>query len=247
MAEYKRIISLVPSITELLIDLGLKDQIIGRTRFCIHPKKQVDDIAIIGGTKNPRIEKITDLEPDIIIANKEENRKQDIDELSLQFNVKVTVIDSVSDALIAIHELGTLFDREMEAAKLIADINQRLEAIPEAKKLRTAYFIWKNPWMCVASQTYIHDVMEMYHLENVFGDKKRYPKTEMEEIQRLNPDLILLSDEPYPFKEKQKQEVQKFVPAAKVELVNGEWFSWYGSRMKSSFEWLNDWRQKLSL
>ena len=245
MPQYERIISLVPSLTELLIDLNLKKQLIGRTRFCLHPKKEVEDIEIIGGTKNPNIEKIVELDPDFILANKEENRKKDIDELSKFANVQVTVIDSVNDALIAIHELGHLLERDVEAAKLITDINEALNAKPEPPVLRAVYLIWKNPWMTVGRGTYIHDVMQLYSLENVFGDQRRYPKTTLEEIQRLNPDLILLSSEPYPFKEKQKEEIQGHFPSAKVELVNGEWFSWYGSRMKGSFEWLNEWRQKL--
>lgn len=245
MAAYKRIISLVPSLTELLIDLGLKENMAGRTKFCVHPEDEVESIEIIGGTKNPDIEHITSLAPDFILANKEENKKKDIEKLSIATTTMVTEIDSVSDALIAIHEIGQLFNRETEAAKIIERINKAMAAKPETPPLRTIYLIWKNPWMSVGKGTYIHDVMQMYNLENLFENQRRYPRTTLPEMQDLNPELILLSTEPYPFKEKNITELQELFPDAKVELVNGEWFSWYGSRMYRAFEELNTWRTSL--
>ncbi|MBD3617331.1 MAG: ABC transporter substrate-binding protein [Gracilimonas sp.] len=242
---YQRIISLVPSLTELLIDLGLKDHLAGRTRFCVHPKTDVDDIEIIGGTKNPRLGKIIEMDPDLIIANKEENRKEDIEDLSKYTKVQVTEIDTIQDALLEISGLGLLLGVNETAQQLITNITDLLSKKPEVQPLSTAYFIWKDPWMTVGSDTYIHNVMQEYQLHNVFGDQTRYPQTSLKSLASKNPDLILLSSEPYPFKEKHIKEIRKACPVSKIELVNGEWFSWYGSRMISAFKWLNNWRSKI--
>ncbi|MEX2363562.1 MAG: helical backbone metal receptor, partial [Balneolaceae bacterium] len=188
------------------------------------------------------IEKILELDPDFILANKEENRKEDIAELSKFVQVKVTDIDTINEALIAIHELGEIFGRQTEAEKIISETTGYLDQTSEFQPLRTAYFIWKDPWMTVGNDTYIHDVLESYRLKNIFSHEKRYPKTTLKEIAAKNPDLILLSSEPYPFKEKHIKEIQEVCPSAKIELVNGEWFSWYGSRMPKAFSWLNNWR-----
>jgi ABC-type Fe3+-hydroxamate transport system substrate-binding protein len=242
---YKQIISLVPSLTELLIDLGLKDQLIGRTRFCIHPKDEVEDIDIVGGTKNPNLEKIIELKPDFILANKEENRKEDIEMLQAYASVHVTDIESIEDTLLEISSLGMLLGVEFTAQKLVSKATALLSEIPSERSLSVAYLIWKDPWMTIGKDTYIHHVLKRYHLKNVFGSQTRYPKTTLKEMASKNPDLILLSSEPYPFKEKHIQEIKEACPVSKVELVNGEWFSWYGSRMIKAFEALNTWRGKL--
>lgn len=242
---YQRIISLVPSLTELLIDLGLKDQLIGRTRFCVHPEEEVKDIEIVGGTKNPNLEKIIELKPDFILANKEENRKEDIEVLQAYTKVQITDIESIEDALLEISSLGMLLGVNDAAQKLVSKISARLSERPSERELSVAYFIWKDPWMTVGKDTYIHHVLKRYHLENIFGQQTRYPKTTLKELASRNPDLILLSSEPYPFKEKHIQEIKETCPVAKIELVNGEWFSWYGSRMLKAFEELNSWRSNL--
>ena len=244
--NYKRIISLVPSLTELLIYLGLEDHLVGRTRFCVHPKDKVEDIPIIGGTKNPRLDKIHAADPDYIIANKEKNRPQDINALMDKFEVNVTEITTIEDALITIHELGQTLDAAEKADQLIDQIQHQLNERPSEPELRTAYLIWKDPWMTVGNDTYIHDVMQHWDLVNVFGEQNRYPKFELEELKAYNPDLILLSSEPYPFKEKHIPAAEEVCPAARILLVDGEWFSWYGARMKESFAQLNVWRTAIS-
>ena len=246
MANYKRIISLVPSLTELLIDLGLKEQLVGRTRFCVHPKDEVGDIPIIGGTKNPRLAKIQKANPDYIIANKEENKKEHIEELREDFKVNVTDIATIEDALITIHELGKELGTEKESEKLILKINEVLEDIPDEPPLRTAYLIWKDPYMTVGNDTYIHNVMEHWKLDNVFGDKTRYPKVTFYDIAEKDPELILLSSEPYPFKEKHLAEFEEAFPNTRTLLAEGEWFSWYGSHMLHSFQRLNIWRKAIA-
>lgn len=244
---YQRIISLVPSLTELLIELGLKDQVIGRTRFCIHPEEKVDEIKIIGGTKNPRLEDIISMEPDFILANKEENRKEDIEILQKYTEARVTEIDTIEDALLEISSLGNKLGVQENASKLVHSINELLDQRPECEPLSVAYFIWKDPWMSVGHDTYIHDVLQNWQLTNLYGNKTRYPKTTLDELAAKNPDVILLSSEPFPFKQKHMAQIREVCPSSKIELVNGEWFSWYGSRMKPAFEWLNSWRKELNL
>lgn len=245
-SDKKQIISLVPSLTELVFDLGLEDQLVGRTRFCVHPKDKVDNIPIVGGTKNPRLDKIRDINPDYIIANKEENRPQDIKELMGDYKIKVTNIATIEDALITIHELGNELGKIDQANQLITDIQQRLKDRPDEQELRTAYIIWKEPWMTVGSDTYIHDVLKHWNLTNVFSRQPRYPKFDLNELKEYNPDLVLLSSEPYPFKEKHIAQVEEACPAARILLVEGEWFSWYGSHMKHAFERLNGWRRTIA-
>lgn len=242
----QRIISLVPSLTELIIDLGMQDQLVGRTRFCIHPKDHVEDIPIIGGTKNPRLDKIRELNPDVIIANKEENRPEDIKALQDDFDINVTEISTIEDALIIIHELGKQFDKVEKAQQLITEVQDTLQDTPDVSPLSTAYLIWKDPWMTVGGDTYINDIMDHWDLPNVFSDQQRYPKITLEDLKKKNPDLILLSSEPYPFKEKHMQHIEEACPAARVLLVEGEWFSWYGSRMVQAFKRLNGWRKTIA-
>lgn len=239
---FNKIISLVPSLTELLIDLGLQKQVAGRTRFCIHPKETIKHIEIVGGTKNPDIEKIKSIRPDLVIANKEENRKEDIQQLDTVTETMVTEISSVEDALVEIKRIGHKTGRSQAADDIISKTSSVLDQRPKQQLLTTAYFIWKDPWMTVGHDTYIHDVLNKYGMINVFEDRQRYPTTSLQELTELSPELILFSSEPYPFKEKHIQEIKELCPDSKIKLVEGEWFSWYGSRMIHSFKALNEWR-----
>lgn len=243
---YTRIISLVPSLTELLFYFGLDDRLAGRTRFCIHPAEKVEKVPIIGGTKNPRLEKIREADPDFILANREENRKEDIEELRQHFHVHLTDIATIEDALISIHQLGNIFEREEKSRELTSGVTNLLELRPEEEPLRTAYLIWRDPWMTVGSDTYIHDVMDHWRLDNVFDDSRRYPKITLESIQQRDPDLLLLSSEPYPFTQKHVKEVKEHLPDTRILTVEGEWFSWYGARMLEAFDKLNTWRKAIS-
>ena len=246
MAEINRIVSLVPSLTELVVDLGLPDRLVGRTRFCVHPSDAVENIPIMGGTKNPRLDKIKAAEPDLIIANREENRKSHINELREDFRVEVTDIATVEDALITIHELGVMLNRESRARQLTGKIREALDQRPEEPPLRTAYMIWKDPYMTVGRDTYIHSVMEHWNLQNVFSDNERYPQVDFYELSKREPELILLSSEPFPFKDKHIAEFDEAFPNTRTLLVEGEWFSWYGSHMLHSFQRLNVWRKAIA-
>lgn len=159
----------------------------------------------------------------------------------------VTDISTIEDALFAIHFIAEKLNCMKEAEPLIRNVLSELDSISEFTPIQTAYFIWKDPWMSVGNDTYIHDVMETFSLVNVFGDQKRYPTVTFELLKEANPKLILLSSEPFPFKEKHKTELQVYLPDSKIQLIDGEWFSWYGSRMLPSFKNLSKWRAGFSI
>lgn len=237
------VVSLVPSLTELLIDLGVN--VVGRTRFCIHPADKITSIPVIGGTKNPNISKIKSIKPDLIVANKEENNASDIAQLSTCCEVIVTDIKTVEDALKSILMLGEVTKTFQKAVKLHDEIKNCLPVYRFPQELKVVYLIWKNPLMSVGYDTYIHDVLRVYGCSNLFANQSRYPETSFESIRMLKPDIILLSSEPYPFSQKHSIEFVREVPSAKIECVNGEWFSWYGSRMLDAFKRLQHWRENL--
>ncbi len=244
--SFNRIISLVPSLTELLLDLEIGQRLVARTRFCIHPEDKVSDISIIGGTKNPNIEKILDLKPDLIIANHEENRKEDVEELKKYTKILVTQIDTIDEALKAIKQISGLVEKEEKGQQIIFEIESLLNLKADYRKVPASYFIWKDPWMVAASETYIDSVLKHYNLDNVFSDQQRYPQISLEDLQNQKPELILLSSEPFPFKQKHIEEIQEACPDTEIQLINGEWFSWYGSGMLKAFKRLNEWRFNLS-
>lgn len=245
--KYQRIVSLVPSLTQLVLDLGLGDRLIGRTRFCIHPEVRVKDIPIIGGTKTPNIEKILGMKPDYIIANHEENRKDDIEILQKEVSVNITEINTINDAINTICELGGDFELAKPAQKLVDKILVLLTETNENTPVSAAYFIWKDPWMVAAKETYIDAVLSHYKLENIFSDQQRYPQISIDELSKRSPQVILLSSEPYPFKGKHIKEIQEACPNSHIQLINGEWFSWYGSGMLNAFTELNKWRKTISI
>lgn len=228
----KKIICLVPSITELLHRLELDEEVSGITKFCIHPAAWFRTKTKTGGTKNINIKKILELQPDLIIANKEENIKEQIAELAAHFDVWVTDVNSVADAYGMIKDIGTLTGTAAAAKKIIVDIEKEFAKLPAAAPLiKTAYLIWRNPYMTVGGDTFIHDMMQHCGLQNVFAGQTRYPKIDAQAIAASGCSLIILSTEPYPFKEKHIAELQQQLPGIKILLADGEMFSWYGSRM----------------
>jgi ABC-type Fe3+-hydroxamate transport system substrate-binding protein len=239
-----RIVSLVPSLTEFLCDIGLEKSLVGRTRFCIHPKAKVSIIPKIGGTKNPTIPKIRALKPDWVIANKEENRKEDVEAIQEFTQVIVTKIDTIEDAFREMNRIGTLLGLNDKVNQLIGSIKLRLPTT-DFNPIKTAYFIWKDPWMSVGCDTYIHDVMRCFGLENVCSNHKRYPSFAEETLRDLQPELVLLSSEPFPFSDKHIKEAQQIWPQARIECISGEWFSWYGSGMLNAFKALGNWRNNM--
>lgn len=239
-----KIISLVPSITETLFDFGLTDnEVIGRTKFCIHPSDLVKDVEVIGGTKNLNIAKIKSLKPDLIIANKEENEKLQVEELMNDFEVWVTDIASLEDNHDFISELGTRLNRGDLAENFNQKINSIFKDIRVSQPKKVAYLIWKNPYMTVGSDTFINEVLEKIGFENLFKNQKRYPEISVEELKKA--DLIFLSSEPYPFQQKHIEELQKELPNKEIVLVDGEAFSWFGTHMMKKENYLKNLSSKL--
>ncbi len=228
-----RIISLVPSITETLFDFGLNpDQIVGRTKFCIHPEEKIKSVEMIGGTKNLNIEKIKALKPDLIIGNKEENTKEQVEILMKEFKVWITDIQNLEDNRNFISELGYILQQQTVAEKINYETEEIFSEFEIENRRKATYLIWKNPYMTVGSDTFIHEIMEKLGFENIFRNQLRYPAITSDELQ--NADYILLSSEPFPFREKHAEELKKILPETKIILVDGEAFSWFGSRPSKS-------------
>ena len=235
----RRVISLVPSQTELLYDLGLDEEVIGITKFCVHPRKWFKSKQRVGGTKNINITLVAALQPDLIIANKEENTKEQIEELALKYPIWISDIQTVEEALQMIERIGLLVNREENAAGIIQEIKNGFDKLKSAAVPRkVAYFIWRNPWMCAGGDTFIHDMICKMGWENVMGTQMRYPTVALSELKDLGPELILLSSEPYPFKDVHIAEIKAALPGAEVMLVDGEMFSWYGSRLRLAAEYM---------
>ena len=233
-----KIISLVPSITETLFDFGLtENEVIGRTKFCIHPENEVKNVAVIGGTKNLNIEKIISLNPDLIIANKEENEKLQVEEFQKNFKVWVTDIQNLEDNERFISDVGNLLNREKLALEFNENINEIFKNKSDKNPVKVAYLIWKNPYMTIGSDTFIHEILEKLGFENIFKNKKRYPEISIEEMKMA--DYIFLSSEPFPFQQKHIDELQKELPNQKIILVDGEAFSWFGTHISKCAEYYN--------
>jgi len=245
MAEPKinsGIVSLVPSQTELLVYLGLEDALIGITKFCVHPAHLRKTKQIVGGTKNLRMAVIEQLNPALILANKEENEQAAIEALAKRFKVWVSDIKNWNEALAMIASVGTLTDTDAKAKRLIADLEMaksKFQAVTfnSSKHYKTLYLIWREPWMSIGSDTFIHEMMQIAGFQNCCAHLSRYPVVDEETIKSLSPEVILLSSEPYPFKEKHIVELQKLAPQALILLADGEMFSWYGSRMLQAFDY----------
>lgn len=245
----KRIVSIVPSQTELLFDLGLDEEVVGITKFCIHPIEKFAAKTKIGGTKKLLIEKIRDLKPDLIIGNKEENLQSEVELLMDEFPVWMSDIANLEDAVKAIDEIGALVDRQPEAAYLNHLINAGFTdlqtlALTKGIDKTFAYLIWKNPYMVAGKDTFIDDIARKIGLTNIIK-QGRYPEIVLSDLVALSPQLVFLSSEPYPFKQKHVEEIEVLLPNAKVMLVDGEMFSWYGSRLVKAVQYFFEFQDKL--
>lgn len=245
----KRIVSLVPSLTELVYDLGLGKAIVGITKFCVHPKHLKAEKTIVGGTKHVHIDKIKALQPDIILCNKEENTEAIVNACEVIASVHVSDIYTLADALELIHMYGEIFGVQEKAAALETQIQTKkhefLEDIRLKPKLKVAYLIWRKPWMVAAKYTFINEVLQLNNFINVFEDFERYPEIELAEIGELQPDVVLLSSEPFPFKKEHVEELEAIFSKSKILLVDGEMFSWYGSRLVKAFDYFKKLHQSL--
>ena len=248
----RRIVSLVPSQTEFLYDLGLKNEIIGQTKFCIHPEQMRKQNTIIGGTKNLKLELIAQIKPDLIIGNKEENEQGQIEYLMQHFPVWMSDINTMDDAYEMMQKVAEMVHKTNEAEAIIQQIKKdfdqlKIKVNEHENSQKIAYFIWRKPYMVAAKNTFINHLIETLNFENVFADNsERYASVTENDIIDKNPSIIFLSSEPYPFKQKHISELQNLLPMAKIILVDGEMFSWYGSRLRFSANYFKELLNQLS-
>lgn len=227
----RKIVSLVPSITELLYDLGLKNEIFGITKFCFHPIKKPNKAQIIGGTKKFRMDVIDQIEPDLIFGNKEENYKEGIEILDKKFPVWMSDVNNFDQAMEMIQSVGGLTNKKNEAIELIEQIEKRWNRAKERYNGSVLYLIWNDPIMAIGTNTYIDQVLSLLGFQNIMSSYERYPEVRPDLLGSLNPDYVFLSSEPFPFKERHIAIYKNLFPNSKTILVDGEMFSWYGSRM----------------
>jgi ABC-type Fe3+-hydroxamate transport system substrate-binding protein len=235
----QRIVSLVPSQTELLYDLGLGERVVGLTKFCIHPEDWRKTKTVIGGTKQFKFNVIDALQPDLIIGNKEENYKEGIDQLSTKYPVWMSDIMSLDHSLDMISALGVITDKSVEAISMVERIKEGFASIGYKQRKKAIYLIWKDPYMAAGQATYIDEIMDFGGFTNAIAET-RYPEVTLDQIIQLAPETILLSSEPYPFKQKHIDELKSVLPDTNVRLVDGEMFSWYGSRLTKVADYLKD-------
>ena len=243
----QRIISVVPSQTELLFDLGLDNEIVGITKFCIHPAENVRGKTVVGGTKTLNFNQIYALRPDFILANKEENTRDQIEELQRHYPVHVTDITTLPDALTMIRDVGVLVGKEQRAEEMARQITFSLASLSSlSSPPSVAYFIWRKPYMVAAEGTFIDAMLQAAGFRNAFAGQTRYPEITPDYLREANPDLIFLSSEPYPFAEKHVDELLAICPSARVLVVDGEVFSWYGSRLLRAANYFKNLRTEIA-
>jgi ABC-type Fe3+-hydroxamate transport system substrate-binding protein len=236
----QRIVSLVPSQTELLFDLGLDEQVVGITKFCIHPTEWFKSKERVGGTKNINLSTIKKLNPTLIIANKEENVKEQIEALTKDYPVWLTDVNNLDEALQMIEDLGALTNTQAKANHLTQKIKANFEQLAATNTtINTCYLIWQNPYMTVGGDTFINDMLQKCGFTNIFKTENRYPEISISQLPTANCQLLLLSSEPYPFKQKHIDDLQQQLPNTKILLVDGEMFSWYGSRLVKAPQYFN--------
>jgi ABC-type Fe3+-hydroxamate transport system substrate-binding protein len=246
-APAKRIVSLVPSQTELLYDMGLNAEVLGITKFCVHPSSWFKSKTRIGGTKNLRIDKILALNPDLVIANKEENNPEQVLQLMQHMPVYTSDVQSIEQALGMIEDIGLLTDKFALAQQLISNIESVFENLPaNLPAVKVAYLIWYNPMMVAGGDTFISHMLQRAGLHNCFGQCKRYPQITEAALKDSGAEVVLLSTEPFPFGQTHVEALSQLMPQKHFALVDGEMFSWYGSRLLHAAGYLHALRQQLS-
>lgn len=241
-----RIVCLVPSITELLWNLGLQNQLVGRTKFCVFPKEMKKTVPQVGGTKQVHADRIEALNPDLIIGNKEENTKEIVESLKEICSIYISNIQTIHSALEMISDIGRLTGKSKESENLVDQIEAKRLAWHNQSYTNKSclYLIWKNPYMTVGVDTYIYNMLSEMNFESALYDF-RYPEITIEQIKKLNPSYLLLSSEPFPFRQKDIDELQKQLPGIKAILVDGTYFSWYGNRILDAYDYFDQLNNQL--
>ncbi len=230
----ERIVSLVPSQTELLWSLGLGERVVGITKFCVRPGVWFRQKTRVGGTKTVHLQRVAALKPDLILANREENEREQVEALAEHYPVWVSDVYDLPSALGMIRQVGALTGKPTTAQALAQRIEMLFEQCapePAWRARRAAYFIWRKPWMVAGGDTFIHAMLQAAGFDNVFAHQRRYPEILLADLVAYAPEVLMLSSEPYPFREKHFSEFWQACPQAQVLLVDGEMFSWYGSRL----------------
>ena len=253
----ERIISLVPSQTELLIDLGLREKLVGVTRFCIHPAGLIDEVTVVGGTKKIVRDRLYELQPDLIICNKEENTPEIVSFCDQIAPVYISDVNTLEQACEMITDLGTLTGTSFKAKALSRKIKMSFNNFTKFEDQKVLYLIWKDPYMAVGKGTFIDDIISKTGLSNATASLSRYPELDLDKMISLQPDFIFLSSEPYPFKEEHIKKIEEAFATAppqhpvkpnvdpKIILVDGEMFSRYGSRLLKSTAYFDNLKNQL--
>lgn len=229
----ERIICICPAITETLFALGLGEQIVGRTRYCLYPKGDIEQVPIVGGTKKIDLEKVLALAPDIIITEKEDNSKEIVELLEQHVPVYVAQVESVEGAYTMVREMGALFEKTQQAEALVVDIEAAFARLTK-REVRAGYVIWRKPYMVAGATTYINDVLQKLGFTNPFAEAEgRYPAVDEEMLQAAHLDVLFLATEPFPFTVQHTEEFRRFLPDVDIQLIDGEMF-WYGAKMKQA-------------
>ena len=216
------------------------------TKFCVHPEHIKKTVAVVGGTKNIKLEKIKSLNPDIIICNKEENTEKIVELCNCITITHISNIFSLNDLKNLIKQYGQIFSCGIASDKIINELNTKMEVfkrfISGVTQKKVIYFIWRDPWMVAGNDNFINHLLELNNFQNMFAHISRYPQVNLKEIsgQQETPDLILLSSEPYPFKNKHLLEIKEHFKNVKIVFVDGEMFSWYGSRVLKAFDYFKE-------
>jgi iron complex transport system substrate-binding protein len=239
-----RLVSLCPSLTELVFDLGRGDDLVGRTKFCVHPAGRVERVESVGGTKNPKVARIIDLAPDLVLLNEEENRREDAEALAAAgVRCHVSFPRGVDDTARMVRDIGAVLDRPAEAERIASEIERRAARVRQsalgAPPVRYAYMIWRHPWMVAGGDTFVTAMLALPGGVNVFADHpERYPTVTPQDLAAADPDAVLLSSEPFPFKEKHAEELAAAtgLPHSRMHFVDGEYLSWHGSRTRDGID-----------
>ena len=233
-----RIVSLCPSLTELVFDLGKGDDIVGRTKFCVHPAERVTAVESVGGTKNPKVDRILALKPDLVLMNEEENRVEDARALEAGgLAVHVSMPRTARETAEMVRSIASAVQAAARGESIARDIEARAARVREGavgrRPLRYAYLIWREPWMTVSDDTFIAELLGMAGGENVFGEATdRYPTVTLDDLAREAPRVVLLPNEPFPFQTRHVVELTAALgwDESRFQLVDGELLSWHGSR-----------------
>ncbi len=250
--EPQRIISLVPSLTELLHEMGLEKQLVGITKYCVHPIHYQSTKTKVGGTKKVKFDAIKELKPDFILCSKEENTEEMVQELEKMATVYVSDVNTFEESLLLIRKLGIILHRRMQADRIVQKIKDRQQEFQSflqgRKKYAVVYFIWAEPWMVAGGKTFINNMIKVAGFTNAYEHLERYPEVKINRIRfsAHNPEVLMFSSEPYDFSDEEVYEVVRKNKNLLTIYVDGQYFSWYGSRLSKAFDHFKEIHKKLA-